>query len=247
MAESTEDESTMRLKLLIDTKGKRVLFAEADKDFVDFLIHILCLPVGTVIGLLRKQEMLGSLANLYGSIENLNDSYLQPNQTKDTFLKPVPPVSGGSSLPLLAPNGAPAPTVKKFYRCGQCALYVSDDPNMVCPNCRRNMVTNMIYVAPPPAKQMSGEGGFVKGVVTYMVMDDLVVMPLSNISSITLLNKFNIKDVSTLEEKVVHLGMDEAVMLLNASLQSKEVLTDVFLKGVEIEDEPVTASTDASS
>ncbi|KAI9156679.1 hypothetical protein LWI28_010487 [Acer negundo] len=44
------------------------------------------------------------------------------------------------------------------------------------------------------------EGGFVKGVVTYMVMDDLEVKPVSTITSITMLNKFNVKDVGVLEE-----------------------------------------------
>ena len=48
-----------------------------------------------------------------------------------------------------------------------------------------------------------------KGVVTYMVMDDLEVKPMSTISSITLLNKFNVKHIGALEEQVVELGMDE--------------------------------------
>ncbi|KAH0749766.1 hypothetical protein KY290_028998 [Solanum tuberosum] len=43
-----------------------------------------------------------------------------------------------------------------------------------------------------------------------MVLDDLVVKPMSTISSITLLNQFSIKDVGVLKEKVVTLGMDEA-------------------------------------
>ncbi|XVF23807.1 hypothetical protein REPUB_Repub13aG0070900 [Reevesia pubescens] len=72
------------------------------------------------------------------------------------------------------------------------------------------------------------EGGYVKGVVTYMVMDDLVVKPMSTISSLSLLNRFNVKDIGALEEKTIEIGMDEAVKLLKASLQSKTVLTDVF-------------------
>ncbi|KAK6138120.1 hypothetical protein DH2020_028137 [Rehmannia glutinosa] len=194
-------ESTLSLKLLVDTQGKRVLFAEAGKDFVDFLFHALSLPVGTVISLLTKQPMLGSLANLFQSIENLNDSYIQPNQTKNTLLNPVLPVTG--YVPVLALNDAPT--------------------------------TERNFIAPPAVEQGSSEGGFVKGMVTYMVMDDLGVMPLSTISSITLLNKFNVKDLNALEEKVVKFGKNEAVKLLNASLQSKQVLTDVFLK---VKDEP---------
>ncbi|EOY18350.1 Uncharacterized protein TCM_042955 [Theobroma cacao] len=63
-----------------------------------------------------------------------------------------------------------------------------------------------------------------------MIMDDLIVRPMSTISSITLLNKFKIKDVGVLEERVIDMGMDEGVKLLKASMQSKAVLTDVFLE-----------------
>ena len=55
----------------------------------------------------------------------------------------------------------------------------------------------------------SSKSGFVKEIVTYMVMDDLVILPMSTISSITLLNKFNVKEVGALQEKVVKLGMAE--------------------------------------
>jgi hypothetical protein len=42
-----------------------------------------------------------------------------------------------------------------------------------------------------------------------MVMDDLVIQPMSTISSITLLNKFNVKEIGTLQETVVEMGMEE--------------------------------------
>lgn len=60
----------------------------------------------------------------------------------------------------------------------------------------------------------SGGAGFVKGVVTYMVMDDLEVKPMSTISSITVLNKFNVKDVGALQEKTVSLGLNEVCLSL---------------------------------
>jgi hypothetical protein len=55
----------------------------------------------------------------------------------------------------------------------------------------------------------SVEWGYVKGVITYMVLDDLDVKPMSTISAITLLSKFNVRDVGAVEEKVVDFGMDE--------------------------------------
>jgi hypothetical protein len=55
------------------------------------------------------------------------------------------------------------------------------------------------------------KNGIVKDSVTYMVMDDLVIHPLfSAISMIDLLNsKFNIKDITALQEKVVEFGVNE--------------------------------------
>lgn len=76
------------MKLLIDTKNQKVLFAEASKAVVDFLFNLLCLPIGTVVKLLSANGMVGSLGNLYESVENLNQNYMLPDQTKDVLLNP---------------------------------------------------------------------------------------------------------------------------------------------------------------
>ncbi|KAL7612601.1 hypothetical protein Lser_V15G08701 [Lactuca serriola] len=55
---ASSSSSEVSLKLLIDTKAKKVLFAEANKQFVDFLFHVLSLPIGTVIKLLNKTSMV---------------------------------------------------------------------------------------------------------------------------------------------------------------------------------------------
>ncbi|KAK7825875.1 hypothetical protein CFP56_032696 [Quercus suber] len=65
-------ETNVNLKLLINTESHGVLLAEAGKDFIDFLIHIVALPVGTFILLLKKQGMVGSLGSIYESIENMS-------------------------------------------------------------------------------------------------------------------------------------------------------------------------------
>ncbi|GKF26296.1 pre-rRNA-processing protein TSR2-like protein [Tanacetum coccineum] len=88
------------------------------------------------------------------------------------------------------------------------------------------MRTKIPYVAGGGgAKGAVKGGGFVKGLVTYIVMDDLVVKLVSTIFSITMLNKFNVKEVGALMEKMV-------LMLLKAYFLCKNVLTSVFLSGV---------------
>uniref|UniRef100_A0A453E270 DUF674 family protein n=2 Tax=Aegilops tauschii subsp. strangulata TaxID=200361 RepID=A0A453E270_AEGTS len=75
----------------------------------------------------------------------------------------------------------------------------------------------------------AAQAGFVQGVVTYTVRDDLKVAPVSAISGITLLKSLGIKDIGSLQEKTVQLGHAEGLGILRASLRSKTVLTDVFL------------------
>ncbi|GJN05778.1 hypothetical protein PR202_ga23442 [Eleusine coracana subsp. coracana] len=78
-------------------------------------------------------------------------------------------------------------------------------------------------------QQSTGGKGFVQGIVTYTVLDNLTISPMSAISSITLLNTFAVKDLGDLQEKNVLLGYKEGLAILKASLQSQTVLTDVFL------------------
>ncbi|KAJ9684137.1 hypothetical protein PVL29_016567 [Vitis rotundifolia] len=74
------------------------------------------------------------------------------------------------------------------------------------------------------------EEGYVKGVVTYMVTDALVVKPLSTMSIVDLLNKPNINEVGgELEETVVDFTMLEGLKLLMASMQTKQSLANGFL------------------
>ena len=51
-----------------------------------------------------------------------------------------------------------------------------------------------------------------KGTITYMVSDDLAVEPLTSIIG-TLRNKFNVKDIGALDEKVVDLDMDVVCLI----------------------------------
>ncbi|XP_021830060.1 uncharacterized protein LOC110770269 [Prunus avium] len=213
---ATSNTTRVSLKLLIDTRGCKVLFAEASKDVVDFLFNLLSLPVGTVIRLLSEDGgMVGSLGNLYESVENLNDTYLQPNLDKDTLLKPKTTVAAGANiLPLLTNNINVDSNSKQFYMCPYCnPRHISNVVGTLCPS-GYNMTTTVTDVSPQASSSTvvatsGSEGGYVKGVVTYMVMDNLEVKPMSTISSIAILNQFNVKDVGALQEKVVHLGMQE--------------------------------------
>ncbi|RAL51232.1 hypothetical protein DM860_010734 [Cuscuta australis] len=196
----------MTLKLLINRKAQKVVFAEAEKPFVDFLLYLMSLPLGTVTKFVTQKSMVGALGNLYGSIADLGDTYMQPGIHKNTFLNPKVSITS-SDVPLLMPAASPAGT---------------------------SVPRKFTYVAPPAKAEVStttsGEGGgFVRGVVSYMVMDDLKVMPQSTISAITTLNDSNVTDFGSLEVKVVSLDNNVGLKLLKAALETNSVLTTVFL------------------
>ncbi|MBA0750001.1 hypothetical protein Gogos_003869 [Gossypium gossypioides] len=96
--------TTVTLKLLIDTIGKRVLYTRAG-NFVDFLFNILLLLVDYIIGLLTKECMVGCLRNLYGNVENLGDAYILLKTNKDTLLKPKHSSSFAVEFLLVAKHG----------------------------------------------------------------------------------------------------------------------------------------------
>ncbi|KAK8510266.1 hypothetical protein V6N11_000557 [Hibiscus sabdariffa] len=198
---TTTSTSTVRLKLLIDRKEKRVVCAEAGKDFVDFLFNILLLPIGTVIRLLTKEAMVGCLGNLYRSVENLSDAYILPTTDKDSLLKPKYCPSMATNVPLLLPNVQSSKPPQIIYKCsyghsgynnGACCSYATNDPKTTCPSCSR-LMNSPAKIANPPKKvptssfAAANDGGYVKATVTYTIMDDLTVTVMSTISSLAML------------------------------------------------------------
>ncbi|GMN57314.1 hypothetical protein TIFTF001_026431 [Ficus carica] len=96
--------------------------------------------------LLLDNVMVGSLGERYKSVENMDESYLQPNVDTDILLKPKTKV--GSSVPLLSlPSPTPVSTAAKKIS-----------------GTRSGVI-----------RQGKGRRGYVKGIVTYMIMDNLEV------------------------------------------------------------------------
>ncbi|KAL9226662.1 hypothetical protein vseg_002449 [Gypsophila vaccaria] len=240
----------LSLKLLVDETSNRVLFAEAGKDFVDFLFHLLSLPVATVVKLINVKHMVGCIGELYTSIESLNSDYLLSIQGKDLVLNPKTVVN----VPLLSLSDGKTTRdchepIKKFYVCSSSTNsrfhgfsfshsettnhnYVTDASGVNCPSCSSSMSKEMTYVQPKVPGNLvrpTSSEGYVKGVVTYMVMDHLAVKPMSTIPGITLINEFGVKDISSLVEKQVQVTLNEGVAILKASLETRAVLTKVFL------------------
>ncbi|KAI5004718.1 hypothetical protein ZWY2020_031961 [Hordeum vulgare] len=208
------------IKLLIDAKAKRVLYAEAGKDAADFLFGILATPVGTVAKLLRAGGDGAGAANIYASAEGMNPEYMQSSAVRDALLNShrysllQHPVILGPLLPATTAPAAAPWTVS----------YGPQYPAVAAPEFATTVSRGCYSCGSVVA------GGFVQGLVTYTVMDDLTIAPTSNVSAVALLNKLTGEGKGVvLEEKSVKIGPQEGLDILMASLQSNTVLTDVFM------------------
>ncbi|KAJ1437335.1 hypothetical protein SESBI_03662 [Sesbania bispinosa] len=81
------------LKLLIDEKKNKVLFAQAGKDFVDVLLSFLTLPLGTIARLVSAESNLtkvsvGSVSSLYESVANIDEKLFWTATCKEMLLQP---------------------------------------------------------------------------------------------------------------------------------------------------------------
>ncbi|WOG95780.1 hypothetical protein DCAR_0415108 [Daucus carota subsp. sativus] len=257
----------LSLKLVIDNSTEKVICAEAEKDFVDFLFGLLRTPLGSLIRDLAKEGMCQSwsLSKVYLSVTKLGDEYLQTEQTKQTLLNPnMPPSNTKGAPPFSTSSSSFGTTPGSFgtippnlfesafgsgsgsFGCGSGSFGSSpssfgsgsgsfgSSPSSFGPS-------PSSFGTSPGSFDFSGlfraprnddrkeVNGYVKGSVTYMISDDLTVKPKPGISCVRFLKSLGVKDMDTVEEKIVKIDAKKALQLVKTSFESSTVLTDVFV------------------
>ncbi|XP_024626694.2 uncharacterized protein [Medicago truncatula] len=211
MATTTQVEEHVSLKLLLNEKGNKVLFAEAGKDFVDILCSFLTIPLGTIAKLVEKESSIGQvtvgcLNSLYGSVANLDEGCFSTKTTKQMLLQPI--------------NSA------EDY-CNTLKLNIDDtQPTkyFACTNYNACYYRDMILLKHLPQ-------GFVNGVATFVITDDLTIKPnCIDYTSFSLFKEFGVKNPSSVKEVVLNVTKEKVLDLLKCSLLSKSTLTDLFLE-----------------
>ncbi|XP_058095122.1 uncharacterized protein LOC131240717 [Magnolia sinica] len=219
----------MSLKLLISKSKNRVLYAEATEDFLDLLFSFLSFPLGAIVNLLRPGSSIGCLDNLYKSVEDLSgdDNCIISQECRAMLLDPMLALHSGCENQLLPVVEAGPKTfdISKHLPC----VYCYSDRHYPSYPCSRSLLLHFINPKLSDAATESG-GGFVKGPkIMFMVTDGLDVEPLSFISGISILDRFQVP-ISDVKERVVSVGQDQALSLLKAALCSRTVLSDVFCR-----------------
>ncbi|RWR96786.1 hypothetical protein CKAN_02618800 [Cinnamomum micranthum f. kanehirae] len=222
------------LKLLVHKEKNQILYAESDKDFVDVLFSFLTMPIGTIIRLVTKKAKIGSMSTLYESLEDLDVQYLRTESCKNMLLHPKS--ASEDHCRNLVVNIDDRDPIEYYYICNSSVPLMSDTKHSISigvPDkrclCGSSMSRKRRKQKLKNGAGVGKDGVFVKGKMRYMITNDLQVSPVCTRTSLELLKRFGISDLSELEERNVNLGQEEVLHLLKHLLLSNTPLTDMFL------------------
>ncbi|XP_044318509.1 uncharacterized protein [Triticum aestivum] len=212
---ATRAEPKVEVKVFVDEENSRVVFAESGREFVDVLLGFLTLPLGTVVRLLGKQSQAGCLDEIYKSVDGLPTRLFKTEACKTMLLSPI--------------NAA-------AKRCCQLKVRVDDTKH------------GEVYVCADTSCCAHVEGAFssVRGAVCkcedvkFIVTDDFHVAPASTSLMLSILEKFEVQDLSCLEQRTLQLSSDKMISLLKRSLTSKNPLTGHYFDLAIASDDSVT-------
>ncbi|GLJ10629.1 hypothetical protein SUGI_0132060 [Cryptomeria japonica] len=251
----------MNVRFLINTKTRRIIYAEAGKEFVDFLFSFLSMPIGSVLKLVHESESNrrknGSLSNLYDSMEKLPSQFMSTDKSQlldpkfmTNYSNKSLKIEGGKYYACSYPDTTHSSS--SFGSTGSFTLggpsLFGSLPRKISPSTIHNMSTSNkdICICGNPINrplqllqnsyssgsnsQNAGQGqsGYVKEIAMFIITDDLKITGSSTSVIMTLLNQLNIKDLTELEERTTIVDRNKALKLLEASLVSTTVLSDVF-------------------
>ncbi|KAJ1376630.1 hypothetical protein SESBI_49724 [Sesbania bispinosa] len=217
-----------KLNITVRKSQKKILYAEAEGEFVDFLFSFLTTPLGSIIKLLNGNSSLGCVDNLYNSVKGLNPSWFTGSSGTPLLDPQVAPQFGCWKQPLKLNEEA---TPSYWYGTGVIKNNIGYSNGNGVISKKKSLISNPNAMklfeprSPDGTKEISM--GFVRRPSLFVVWDDLKVTPLANNSSIEFVQKLNVP-LDDLEEHVVSIGETEALNLLGASLtsNSKAALTE---------------------
>jgi len=165
---------------MVDRERNKVVYAEAGKDFVDALFSFLTFPLGTITRLPAKQSnieavTIGSLSSLYRSVANLDEQYLWTHACKEMLLKPRNSMEAYcQNMKLNIDDTEPM----KYFLCQNRSCYSSSRSDFLSTfrnqNCSCGRVMDRVVI---PDSGLIQENGYVKETATFIICDDLYVMP----------------------------------------------------------------------
>ncbi|XP_076890931.1 uncharacterized protein LOC143542156 [Bidens hawaiensis] len=188
------------LKVFVDKKKKKVMYAEAEQDFVEILCSFFTLPLGTIARLSSKHEgtkdiKVGSLDSLYKSIENLDNKHFTNMECKFALVNPF-----SSSLSL----------------CQKLKVNIN---NMASVDAHVDSDCDLV---------------FFKKNTSFIITDDLNVIPGMLETRITLLRSLGVEYINLLEEKTIDFGLEEKSKMKALCAQVENLFVEMLFSFLTI-------------
>lgn len=212
MAQKVAGEENISLKALVDRGRNRVIFVEADNDFIDVLFSFLTIPMGRIVRLARDHSIpleMGCMNKLYQSIEKLDVQVFRSNACRDMLLLPYSAANCYcKNLKLKIVDDA-EPT---RFMC--CAYYnhswLSYYANVTCGfNSCSYPINSELHLSVDDSQV--GEV-FVKEGARVIITDDLQVIPPLSAASISLFTKLGATNSNTTEELTFSIGVEQVII-----------------------------------
>jgi hypothetical protein len=234
---TTQTEERVSLKLLVNKETNTVLFAEAGKDFVDVLFSFLTLPLGTIARLVGKDSKIGPITigcldSFYQSVANLDNNCLLSEKIKEILLQPKN--SSEDYCSTIKLNIDDTQPTEYFIACYQVC------PKIETSNCR--------YFTTSRDKECHGFSfgattsrdeechGFVNDVATFVITDNLNVIPNSSgYTNLALIQNSGIKSISSVKEISVNVTKEKVFFFITVlipelllTLYTQFILTNLY-------------------
>jgi len=204
--------TSIKLKVMVRKSKKKILYAEAEGDFLDFLLSFLTTPIGSILGQLNDNFSLGCVENLHKSVKEFNPSWFIRPLGNPLPNPKVAPQFGCMKQPLINLCEEKAPTywygngvIKNHICYSNVNGVVSKQKSLV-----KNPEAMKLFDPRSPYGTIESALGFVKRPSLFIVWDDLHVTPFANTSSISFLHKMNVP-LDDLEEHIVSIGETEVI------------------------------------
>ncbi|CAA0816068.1 Protein of unknown function (DUF674 [Striga hermonthica] len=228
------------LKVVTNKQKTKVVFAEADSQFVDVLLSFLTLPLGKIVRVLASHygdscSAIGSLTTLYNGLADLDISNFESEAGKRILLDPMSPSAAKCRNLKLNINDS---RVTGYFCCPDSSCEYSIKKNMslywgiaTC-GCGERL-TREVPLRSDEKLSKRGDGGFVVSGSTFVISDDLTIMPNSPSSVLQILGNLGITDTDW-DLKDVIIGYNEVMDLLRGLFLSGTPLTDIVLSNGQI-------------
>ncbi|KAF3454606.1 hypothetical protein FNV43_RR05054 [Rhamnella rubrinervis] len=227
MEKENIEDGNITIKLIVSKSKKLVCYAEANEDSVNLLFSFLTVPLGHILKQNYSGSSNGCIDHLYKSTQDLDEQCFISSCHKEMLVSPMLAPYLSYKEDLLGIKEASYP--QYYYAPVRGNSLITD---------KSSIPSGYSIASVTVLDPKSGEG-FLSGQAMFTVTDSLMIRPISPILSLSILNELKVP-FNDIEERIVHVGKEEALRLLQTSFVSESALTNAFIRNKKQRKEETT-------